>query len=280
MGTGQKCMTQRSNTIQEVNNKELSIQISLNGLSFCVLNTLKQKIINLKYFSNEKKQTPYELLDTVKHLFNTEEALAGNFDKVTLIHVNELATLVPKALFNEESIADYLKLNSKILKTDFITYDTITTNESINVYVPYVNVNNFIYDRFGDFTYKHFSTVLIESILVIEKNTNDSKLYINVSETHFEIIATKDGKLLLYNTFEYNTAEDFIYYALFTIEQLALNPETINVILLGAIAEGDVLYNIIYKYIRHVSFGNRMDTYTFIEKPTSTYSNYTLLKSL
>lgn len=280
MGTGQKFMTQKNNTIQELNNKELSIQISLNGLSFCVLNTLTQTIISIDSFSQEKKQTPHELLDTIKHLFNTNKALIGGFDKVTVIHVNELATIVPKPLFNEEAIADYLKLNSKILKTDFITYDTIATNETVNVYVPYVNINNFIYDRFGDFTYKHFSTILIESVLATEKNSNASTLYINISKTHFEIVAVEDGKLILYNTFEYNSAEDFIYYILFTAEQLALNPETINTILLGEITEGDPLYNITYKYIRHVSFGNRTDAYNFTNKLANNHSNYTLLKSL
>ncbi|WP_299886449.1 DUF3822 family protein [uncultured Lacinutrix sp.] len=273
-------LKQKNSSIQELNNKELSIQISLNGLSFCILNPLTQNILSLRHFKQAQKQTPFELLDTVKHLFNTDIDLNGPFDKITVIHVNELATLVPKALFNEDAIADYLKLNSKILKTDYITYDTILSNESINVYVPYVNVNNFIYEKYGDFTFKHFSTILIESLLAIEKNSNDTKLYINVNTNHFEIIALKEGKLLLYNTFEYITNNDFIYYILFTAEQLGFNPETLNLVFLGDIKEGDNLYNIVYKYIRHVSFGSRMDTFSFTKNPASTYSDFTLIKSL
>ncbi|WAC02836.1 DUF3822 family protein [Lacinutrix neustonica] len=223
MATGQNYMTQ-SKIETKIHHKELSIQVSLNGLSFCVLNTETKTISHLKTFLNSKKKNPLELLDQLKHVFNTETILHEVFNTVTVIHVNELSALVPKALFNKDIIADYLKLNTKILKTDFITYDTITLNDSVNVYVPYVNANNFIYDHFGDFTFKHYSTVLIESILRTEKHAIESKLYVHVNPSHFEIVAIKDGQLTLYNTFEYETPEDFIYYILFTIEQLSLNP--------------------------------------------------------
>lgn len=273
-------MTQKSKGIQVINNKELSIQISLNGLSFCVLNTETNTITSLQHFPVNKKQTPYELLDAVKHVFNTEDELDKAFNKVTVIHINELSTIVPKPLFNEDSLADYLKLNSKILKTDYITYDEITINDSMNVYVPYVNVNNFIYDKFGSFTFKHFSTLLIESILNIEKHSDSPKLYVNVSKTHFEIVAIKESKLLLYNSFEYNTEKDFIYYLLYTVEQLNFNPETIQVVLIGSLTKESALYKMAYKYIRNVSFGNRFDTYNYTETPASSYSDFTLIKSL
>ena len=106
-------------------------------------------------------------------------------------------------------------------------------------------------------------------------------IYMAISYTNnFEIIAIKQGALLLYNTFEYHTKEDYIYYLLFTLEQLQLNPETIQLVLLGLINKEDDIYSITYKYIRNVSFGNRMDTYNFTKTPTTNYSYFTLLKSL
>ena len=79
-----------NNSIQDLSNKVLSIQISLNGLSFCILNTENNTITSLKHTTVVKKQTPFELLDTLKHLFNTEPELHTTFKKVTLVHVNEL----------------------------------------------------------------------------------------------------------------------------------------------------------------------------------------------
>ncbi|MEP1488465.1 MAG: DUF3822 family protein [Algibacter sp.] len=272
-------MTQNNNSTKINNSTELSIQISLSGLSFCILQRDTLTISFLKHFNFDKKLNPFELLDQLKHLFNTEKALQEAFSSVFIIHANELATLVPKPLFNEDCLADYLKFNSKILKSDFITYDAIKLNDSVNVYVPYVNINNFIYEKFGTFTFKHFSTILIDQLLVAEKNTDTPKVYAHISSGHFELIIIKNSKLVLYNSFEYTNEEDFIYYVLFTAEQLNLNPEKLELVFLGAIIKDDALYKMAYKYIRHISFGNRNDNYKYTQAPSTNHSDFTLIKS-
>lgn len=274
-------MAQTNKVHTNLTNLELSIQISLSGLSFCVLNIDTKTILELKSKVFDVKKTPTELLDAVKHLFNTEDILKQSFETINIIHVNDWSTLVPKALFKDDALADYLKFNTKILKTDFITFDEIITNDSVNIYVPFTNINNFIFDQFGAFTYKHSATILIEQLLTIEKHADTPKVYANITESNFEIVAFNKGELLLYNTFEYQTKEDFIYYLLFTLEQLQLNPETIQLTFLGSILNNeDPLFKIAYTYIRNVSFGNRMDLYKFVNKPTTDYSHFTLLKSL
>ena len=252
METGQK-IYQKNNNIDQSEYIELSIQVSLSGLSFCVLNTFTSTFTFFKHFVFEKKLNPSVVLDKIIHYFDTETSLQQNFNTVRVIHDNELSALVPKPLLNEDYLADYLKFNSKILRTDFITYDSILANDSVNVYVPYVNINNYLYERFGAFEFKHFSTIIIENILVLEKNATSTKMYVHVSRNHFEIIVLENNKLKLYNTFDYLTKEDFIYYILFTAEQLQLNPEEFPLVLLGHIAKDDELFNIAYKYIRNVS---------------------------
>jgi hypothetical protein len=268
-----------NNNLDKANNKELSIQISLNGLSFCVLDSKTKTITYLKRIPLKKKSTPLKILDLLIQSFENEVHLQDAFIKVLVIHDNELSTFVPKELFNEALLADYLKFNSKILKSDFIAFDNIDINSSVNVYVPYVNINNFIYEKFGSFSYKHISTILIGKILEAEKHAENTKVYLHVEQAHFNMVVISKGELMLYNTFEYNTKEDFIYYVLFTLEQLELNPETIDIILLGNISLDDAIYTIIYKYIRHVSFGTRFDNYEFEETPKSHHSDFPLIHS-
>ena len=64
-------------------------------------------------------------------------------------------------------------------------------------------------------------------------------------------LVVKNQQLLLFNSFEYSTAEDFIYYLLFTCEQLQLSPETIAVYLLGLIDENSEYFKMAYKFIRN-----------------------------
>ncbi|GGD28930.1 hypothetical protein GCM10011368_33610 [Hyunsoonleella pacifica] len=255
MEIGQNFMTlkTRNNTNDTITNQKLSIQISLSGLSFCVLNTITNTISSIEYISFNKKVNPFEALERLIHFFDTKPYLQDKFDDILVIHENDLSTLVPKPLFNEDYLADYLKFNSKILKSDYISYDTLSNNESVNVYVPYVNINNYIYEAFGEFTFKHFSTILIEKLLYKDTDSKSTKTYIHIGEQHFEIVAVDNGKLMLYNTFEYSNAEDFIYYILFTLEQLNYDPEKIDTVLIGNISKEHILYKIAYKYIRNIS---------------------------
>jgi len=59
---------------------------------------------------------------------------------------------------------------------------------------------------------------------------------------------------LFFNSFDYNTPEDFIYYILFTAEQLQLNPENFKLEIIGDFTETDAYYTIVYKFIRNVKW--------------------------
>lgn len=241
--------------------KDLSIQISLSGLSFCILNRTQNKIELLKQYPFEKKANPFEILEQLKSVLESDSGLSQSYSSVLVIYQNELSNLVPIALFDDQQCADYLKFNSKILKSDFISYDDIAINESVNVYVPYVNINNFIFESFGEFEYKHASTILIDTILQREIKSNDASIFLNINQQNFELIAIKDKKLQLYNSFEYTTKEDVIYFLLFTIEQLHFNPETVKLKLMGTIDKNDDTYTLIYTYVRFVEFYS--PTYNF-----------------
>ena len=199
-----------------------------------------------------------------------------NFNKIQVIHDNEVQTLVPSALFEEANLSDYLKFNAKIFKNDFITYDAITNQEIMSVYVPYVNINNYIFEKFGSFEYKHSSTVIIDKVLQIEKNIKEKLLYVNVEKSNIDIIVINSNSLLFYNKFKYNTKEDFIYFILFTIEQLELNPEKINCKFMGSILTDDELFKIAYKYIRNVSIVSFKKMNYFKDKNTK---HFTILNS-
>ena len=259
--------------------KALSIQIRLSGLSFCVLNRTSNTIEFIKHLHLDKKATPFELLNELKSAIESNLELQQTFNSVMCLYQNELSCLVPNDLFDENNMADYLKFNAKILKTDYISYDTLSTNDSANVYVPLVNINNYIFETFGSFDYKHSSTVLIETLLQITPSNTGTTLYINVNGATFEIIAIKNKVLHFYNTFEYSSKEDFIYYILFTLEQLKLDPETIKIVLLGGINKNDELFEIIYKYIRFVEFLKPNYDYTIENNLDYNHSDFTLLNS-
>lgn len=274
-----KLKTKRSN-IEQVNYKKLSIQISLNGLSFCILDTIQNEITDLNHFHFETVTNPLQLEVAIINTLNTHKALFDQpFQEVTVSHINSLSTFVPKPLFSDQNLADYLKYNNKILSNDYVTFDVISNNDMVNVYIPYVNINNLFFDKYGAFTYKHFATVLLENIFQLSDNNQEATVYVHVQKGQFEIIVIKNKKLLLYNSFEYITSEDFIYYLLFTIEQLELNTNELQLYFLGAISKEDILYTVTYTYVRNVSFINKKYPFTFQDQIQhfNTHKDFTLL---
>ncbi len=236
----------------KIEHKELSIQFSLDGFSFCVYDLDLQEFVAFYKYEFSKVKTPEQLLDAIKQLFVSENNLRITYDKVKVIHHNNLISFVPKVMFDEANLSEYVSFNNKIYNNDFFAFDTIINQEMNAVYIPYVNINNFFIDQYGSFLYKHASSILVEKLLNQFSKSHETTFFVNVNKTDFQIIISKNKKLLFFNSFQYVTKEDFIYYILFTMEQLKLNTEEIDLKLLGKISKEDALYQITYKYVRNV----------------------------
>ncbi len=254
METGRRFMIEKvtiKETIKEFN--KLSIQVSLNGLSFCIVDTIGNTVLNSDSIVFEKERTPYGLQKGLVALFNKHNIPQQQFSEIIVVHRNRLFSLVPRSLFNDKEMVNYLKFNTKILANDHIAYDEVENHDIVNVYVPFVNVNNYVYELFGEFVYKHSGTVMVESLLTGQGIPKEPTCYIHVADRQMEMTVISQRKLLLYNSFDFITKEDFIYYLLFTLEQLKLDTETTKLKLFGAIEEGDSIYDICYEYVKNIS---------------------------
>jgi mevalonate kinase len=241
-------------SLKTIIENKLSIQFNLDGFSFSVYNTTSNKEVYFHSYEFKNSQaTPENLLLKIKDIFKTDSQLQNDFLSVTVIHQNNLSVLVPNQFFSEKELASYLNFNIKKLAIDYIAFDTLEILDSKNIYVPYVNINNYLFQNFGEFEYKHHSTVLIEKLLKIKK-TKEKKMFVNVSKSSLDITVIESGKLILFNTFSFDTTEDFIYYILFVAEQLNLNVNEFSLYFTGKIDLEDAIYKITYKYIKNIYF--------------------------
>jgi hypothetical protein len=259
---------------------KLSIQASLNGLSFCVLDTVQNRIRYSDSISFEKERSPYGLQKGLVSLIEKHSLHKKVFADVIVVHRNNLFSLVPKSLFVPADLANYLKFNSKILATDHTAYDEMDSLDMVNVYIPFININNHIYDLYGEFTYKHNGTVLLETLLKEKISDTKPVCYVHTTQGQMDLAIILQKKLLFYNSFKYNTKEDFIYYLLFTLEQLKLDAETTSLRLFGSIEEDDEIYRICYEHIKHVGiYASDESSYPFMDGGKEAI-DFTVLNSL
>jgi hypothetical protein len=239
--------------ITEKNYKKLSIQVALNGLSFCCFDTLNNTISSFNEVRFDLFQKTTKTEDLLANALIDFPELKNSYDEILVIHNNNLSTFVPESLFDENFIGSYLQYNTKVFETDFFAFDEIANCQMNTVYIPYVNINNFFIDQFGTFDYKHASTILVSKLLNGSKNNSEKKVFVHFHSGHFEIIVVQNQKLLLFNSFEYATPEDFLYYILFTAEQLGLNPEEFPLQFIGKIDIESEFFQLAFKYIRNIS---------------------------
>ncbi len=248
-------MLQKTNNIQNTLQHRLSVQVSLNGLSFLVTNPDTKETVFFIENTLEHSTTPEELLMDIETIMFKNDVLNANFSEVSIIYSTPVYSLVPALLFDETKASEYLKFNSKILANDYMAHDVLEKLDIVVVYVPFMNINNFFFEKYGSFNYYHSTTVLLKTILEKEKYSLP-KMYLHFQKNTFDCIVLKNGQLQLCNSYTYKTPEDFIYYTLFCMEQLNLNPENLPVILCGDIEKDDENYKIAYTYIRNIEFAD------------------------
>ncbi|USD24546.1 DUF3822 family protein [Flagellimonas marinaquae] len=258
----------------------MSIQAGLNGLSFCVMDTITNKILAFERQSFKTQLTPYLVLKELKEKLSNQEEIGQNFSEVMVIHKNSMFSLVPKPIFNEGELPNYLKFNAKIMANDLIAYDEVPNQDIINVYIPYTNINNYIFELFGEFEFKHSGTVLINTLLNQNRPSSEPICYVQIAEREMEVMVISNKKLLFYNQFEYSTKEDFLYYLLFSLEQLQMDLEKVQLKLFGTIEEGDPIYDLCYQYIKNISVFVPGNTVFPVDQLENESIDFSILSSL
>jgi hypothetical protein len=243
--------------LANLSNSHLSIQLSVDGFSYCVFDNDLIDVVLLKHIDFSERAThENSLLTLVKQVYLEEPFLHEKFQSVKISHNNALGTLVPYEWYNNENHVDYLKYTVPLLPDDQIAVDSVPSVKSNFVYLPFHQINNYLNEIYGEVESVHATTVVLSSLMKYFKDTEKGYFFINVSKKNMDIVYIKNGKLIFHNTFSYFTKEDFIYYILFTMEQLGLEPNEQPITLLGDIDHESPLYGIAYKYVRHVNFLN------------------------
>lgn len=85
-------------------------------------------------------------------------------------------------------------------------------------------------------------------------NSKNDEIYINLMHQKLEVCVLSNGEFIFYNLFETKTKEDFLFYILYTLNQLNISPNTVSLYAFGDIMNSPYYYETLQKYVRHISF--------------------------
>jgi hypothetical protein len=235
-----------------------------NGLVFTVFYPHQNKFIGFFNFPFSEKDKEVNFNLHLENVISEYTWLNSDFQSVNFIVSNSYSTLVPLPLFEAEKISTYLKFNLPEIPKSEISFDKLKNTLAANIYYRQEGLLEKVNEIWPNSRLIHSGSALLEILAINFKNLSDDKrVFLNVYEDRFELVYFKQNKLHFYNSFKYKTKEDFIYFLLATLEQLALNPEEVNLTLLGTINKVGKLYEIIYQYVRNIEFLERNKNFNY-----------------
>lgn len=260
---------------------QLIIQISIDNILITVNEKAGNKYIAFENYSFQNVGNFDDVAEILESLIKESKLIRHKYKSVVCIIVNNLSTLVPAALFEEDRKKMYLKFNAELQGDEMVMVDDLKSMDTKNVFAVPFSIKSKLDYEFSNIKYHHASSALIDTLISKNKNQTGNKCFVHVQQSHFEVIVIDGKKLLFYNTFNYHSAEDFVYYLLFVFEQLHLNPENIEVILLGEIERNSTIYSLTQKYIRKLKFGERNDgaQYSYQLQTLPTHYYFTLFNN-
>lgn len=163
-------------------------------------------------------------------------------------------TFVPAALYQETKKSKYLDFLGLKEDNSVVCADYLEPVDMYNIYSvskkEHAKLKNLENTEF-----RHVSTLLLEELIKENlERIDDTRVYLNVKNNSFEMMVLKAANLLFDNTFRFKTKEDFLYFVLFSMEQLHLDAEITPVYFMGMIEKDSQVVELVTRYIRDVRF--------------------------
>jgi hypothetical protein len=212
----------------------------------------------------------------------TTEWIKNSFHSRRIIIANQRSTLIPAVLFSEAEKYDYLDFNMERAEDDVVLYDWLENLGIYNVFSIPGRLQKEIKSIFPDARVCHVSSILMETLYLNYKNLmGTGKVFLNVRDEEFDLTIFNGKQLRYFNSFPFKVADDLVYYLIFVMEQMNLNPEETPLILMGAAEKKSTLFEMLFRYIRNIEFATRNDSfdYSYVLNDIPGHFYYTLFNS-
>tara|TARA_B100001175_G_scaffold89942_1_gene75815 strand:- start:350 stop:1126 length:777 start_codon:yes stop_codon:yes gene_type:complete len=207
--------------LKENNNQtNLTLSVGLNSISLSVYDLPSGKLIKFDKVAFSNPLSIEGTLDELKDLLNKNDLDFKKIENIKLFQQNNLSVLVPSELYSEKQKRTYLKYNTQIRNDDFIAVDNLNNLKIKNIYIPYININNYLVDLFKNIEYFHYDSELLNKLYEIRRN---EEFFVHVDNRQIKIAVFKNDTLNFFNSYEIDNSTDIIYYILLVLKEKKLN---------------------------------------------------------
>jgi Protein of unknown function (DUF3822) len=246
--------------INSTENYELSIQISPDGLSFCLLDSIRNKFIMIRSF--EAEENKYYNADKISELIRNDDFLSKRYKKVNYVMVSSKFTLVPAPLYDPGKKVEYFIFNHNLKEDSIVLADKTNDPDAFLMFSaskPISEVMNSFYP--GVYPHHHIK-LLLDHTSSIRKSVIGNYIHVHVERDFFNLIIFNNNILKFCNSFAYRNISDILYYVLNVFKNLDIKQEE-TVYFSGLTEKYDDLSSSFSLYIRNIKFSEPSGNFTF-----------------
>lgn len=238
--------------IDLLSKNSLSILISQDGLSYSIYDIDDKKVQALVSMLFDVNKA-----DEIRKFIEDEGLKDAQFENINVVYATRNVTIVPDAIFDENSAESIYALNRIISPDDEIRYSRLPKSQTVIVFAIEKETSSLLDELFTRYNLYPQSYPLIETGLTktkISEKPNRQRMLVQVFENFFEILVIDKGQIVNYNTYNYKSANDILYFIVNCFEQLGLSPEECEVAFSGFIEQDSLTVIHLKKFIRTVYF--------------------------
>lgn len=198
-----------------------------------------------------------QALDTasLKALVGQDYSLRSPYRNIRVGYASPEQALLPARLYEPAQKRAYLEQTARLPEGHSFRADELSGFEARLVYSLPSGLEDQLRSTFAGCRLFHLGTALAEGQRKLGRGAGQGQAVFLHLRGGFVFVSVLDGlNLLFFNAFRYESAKDFVYYALLAYDQCSLNPATQPAYLSGPLLEDSEIYRMAGRYIKQLIF--------------------------
>lgn len=239
--------------LNESSAHHLAMQWSFDSFYYTILDITEKKYLTINNIPLTGNRT--EKSKILNQTFTEHGILSRKYASACLLAQSYKAMLVPETLFDSKNLNAFLKFHHEIDDKDHIHFVPVKPAEAFIVFSVPAYVEEILEKCQPGVKYSHHSHPLIDHAIRFTASTDPlTNLNIHFGKDFFDVLITRNNKILLFNSFFYQKYSDVVYFIVNILNLFSLHPDHSRIKISGLVDVKSEIETELGKIFKNIQF--------------------------